>query len=179
MDIFHLEGDIPVIKPQGVFVPELKAIWDKDKSAGKTKAKKYFIYIYHMVNMKSVYADQPLEDRHNTLVRDYFGKKTWEPTKEVTKAMEKYRDLITTPEMRLLQDAVNMANNLSKHIRELNFSEKNEKGDYINDTNKAIGYIKALGPAVESLEKLRLKVEKGINEKNNNRANVELNMFDK
>ena len=179
MDIFHLEGDIPTIIPQGIFVPELKAIWDKDKSAGKVKAKKYFIYIYHMVNMKSVYADQPLKDRHDTLVRDYFGKKTWEPTKEVINAMEKYKELITTPEQRMLNDAITMSQNLSKHIRELDFNAKNEKGDFINDTNKAIGYLKSLGPAVESLEKLRLKVEKGINEKNNNRANVELNIFDK
>ena len=178
MDIFNLEGDIPIITPQGVFVPELKAIWDKDTSKGKSKASKYFIYIYHMVNMKSVYANIPLKDRHDTLVRDYFNKKTWEPTKEVIKAMEKYKELITTPEQRMLHDAIEMANNLSKHIRELNFNDKNEKGDFINDTNKAIGYLKSLGPAVESLEKLRLKVEKGIDEKNNNRGDVELNMFD-
>lgn len=179
MDIFHLEGDIPTIIPQGVFVPELKAIWDKDKSAGKTKAKKYFIYIYHMVNMKSVYADQPLEDRHNTLVRDYFGKKTWEPTKEVLKAMEKYKELITTPEQRMLNDAIEMSANLSKHIRELNFNDKDESGKFINDTNKAIGYLKSLGPAVESLEKLRLKVEKGINEKSRTRGDVKPNIFDR
>ena len=55
---------------------------------------------------------------------------TEEEQAEAIKAMEKYKELITTPEQRMLHDAIEMANNLSKHIRELNFNDKNEKGDF-------------------------------------------------
>ena len=179
MNIFNLVDNEPIITPEGVFVPELKALWDKDTSEGKTKAKKYFIYIYHMSDPRSIYSNYSNQDKHDNLVRDYFNKKSWEPSKEVLKAIEKYKEMTTTPELRMLNDAIEMSQNLSKHIRELDFAEKNEKGDFINDTNKAIMYLKSLGPAVESLEKLRLKVEKGIDSKNNNRGGEELNMFDK
>lgn len=180
MELFTINDDLSLeIEPIVLLVPEFRKVWEADKTKDKKAAQKKFLYMYHMCNFKSPYANKSGVERHNEIVRDYFNKKTWEPSKYVQTAIDKYKSLATTAEQRMLQDAIEMSANLSKHIRELNFNDKNEKGDFINDTNKAIGYLKSLGPAVESLEKLRLKVEKGINEKNNNRANAELNIFDK
>ena len=180
MELFTINDDLSLkIEPIVLLVPEFRKVWEADKTKSKKDAQKKFLYMYHMCNFKSPYSNKAGTERHDEIVRDYFNKKTWVPSKYVQAAIEKYKSLATTAEQKMLNDGIAMAMNLSKHIRELNFNDKNEKGDFINDTNKAIAYLKSLGPAVESLEKLRLKVEKGINEKNNNRANVELNMFDK
>jgi hypothetical protein len=181
MDIFNLEGDIPMITPQGVFIPELKKLWLDDKTEDKSKAKGYFAYVYHMVNPKSIYANLPIEELHETLCTDFLNKpKSWKPTKAVQLAMDKYGKLIKTTELRALDSAKIMCDNLSDYFKSIDFKEVDERGVLVHDARKAVQNIKDMSGMVESLISLKKQVAKGMQEKgNNNRAGVELNMFDR
>ena len=42
MDIFTMEGDVPVICIQGLHIPEFKKLWEKDGTEDKRGAKGLF-----------------------------------------------------------------------------------------------------------------------------------------
>ena len=181
MEIFDLEGDIPMITTQGLSIPELKKLYDADKSDDKSTSKGYFAYIYHMVNPESVYGNLSIPDRHEILCIDFLGKPaSWGPTKAIQKARDKYGILIKTTEMRALEGAQIMCDNLTAYFKSIDFKELDEKGALVHDARKAVQNLKDMAGMVDSLISLKKQVEKGLQDKsNNNRAGAELNMFDK
>tara|TARA_R110002167_G_scaffold362897_1_gene582508 strand:- start:557 stop:1102 length:546 start_codon:yes stop_codon:yes gene_type:complete len=181
MDIFNLEGDVPTITAQGVFIPEMKQLWVDDKAEDKSKAKGLYAYIYHMINPRSVYTNMPINERHNMLCVDFLNRPiSWSPTKAVQAAMDKYALLIKTTEIRALESAQIMCDNLSAYFISIDFKEVDERGTLVHDARKGVQNIKDMSGMVASLMSLKEQVEKGMQEKgNNNRAGAELNMFDK
>lgn len=174
-DIYDVSTGEPILTATGLMVPELRAIHE---SGDKSDA--YLAYIYHMVNPLSPYVNLELGMRHDELVIDCLDKKRWNVTKIVQKGLDKYASLITTTEIRALQSAEIMCDNLSKYFKSIDFTEEDEKGALKHDARKAVQNLKDMSGLVESLMSLKKQVEKGLQEKaNNNRAGAEFNMFEK
>jgi hypothetical protein len=180
MEIFDLNGDIPEITIEGLSIPELGKLRNDDKSEDKSTSKGYYAYIYHMVNPLSVYRNLSIPDRHAMLCADFMGKPaSWSPTKSIAKARDKYGAMIKTTEIRALEGAEIMCDNLTNYFKSIDFKEIDEKGALVHDARKAVMNLKDMSGLVESIMKLKIQVAKGQQEKtNNNRADAELNMFD-
>ena len=133
-----------------------------------------------MANPKSVYRNLSIIDRHANLCEDFLDKTSkWSPTKAVQKARDKYSILITTTEIRALEGAEIMCDNLTSYFKSIDFKEVDEKGALVHDARKAVQNLKDMAGLVESLMKLKEQVKKGMQEQsNNNRADAKLNMFD-
>jgi len=101
MKIFELKEGVVQVDPDVITVPEFLAVWNKDKTKNKDKAFLEFAFIYHMCDFNSPYSNFPVTKREVSVKEDVIGDKHWKPTKEVKAAVEKYKELSTTPKQRL------------------------------------------------------------------------------
>jgi hypothetical protein len=174
MKLFVITGNAVEPTPEVLTIPEFKKIWDKDKTKTKTKARGTFSYIYHLVDPKSLYI--------NYRDRSYQCKEDFIPTANITidieQAVAKYKALITTPEERLLNAAFTACDKLALYLEAVDFNERDERGNLTHDPHKLINSLKSVKVVISQLKELRVLMEKGQDEKEQNRGGHELNMFD-
>jgi hypothetical protein len=172
--MFTMHGASVEPSPEVLTIKEFNDIWEKDSSTSKTKARAAFAYIYHTADPKSNYVN--LFDREAQARQDFLQGKA--PDKSITKALEKYTSLITTPEQKLLEGALNVASKLAEYFESVDFNEVTSKGELKYDPHKIMGSLSKVGEVIKSLKALRELMEKGQEEKRGNRGDAELNMFD-
>jgi len=161
MAIFTIREDQPTITPEGLFIPEFREIWELDESEDKSKAIRQLAYVYHMASWASAYANLG-PDREKEVKKDYL--KGIRPTAKMRKAIDKFKRLQETQEVRMLDAALIMCDNLSIYFKGINFNELDEKGQLMNDSRKAVQNIKDVAKMIESLQKMRKDVQKGLAE---------------
>jgi len=101
MKVFELKDGIVQVDPEVLTVPEFHAVWKKDKKKNKDRAFLELAYIYHMCDFNSPYSNFPVKMREKSVQEDVIGDDKWSASKEVIAAVEKYRELSTTPKQRL------------------------------------------------------------------------------
>lgn len=167
--MFTIINNIPRITPEALFIPEMKAIWDADKSSDKHKATQELIYIYHMSEPKSVYAKLDASLREQTIIDDYIPDKKWKPSKEVKAAVEKYKKLIETPITRAFQSISIALDKLNKSLEKMDAADAREMtqiGATIEKYEKyAQSYIKLKEISEKELETTR-KIKGGVRPSN-------------
>lgn len=167
--MFTIINNIPRITPEGLFIPEMRAIWDADKSQDKHKATQELIYIYHMSEPKSVYAKLDASLREQTIIDDYIADKKWKPSKEVTDAIEKYKKLIETPITRAFQSISIALDKLNKTLEKMDAADAREMtqiGATIEKYEKyAQSYMKLKEISEKELETTR-KIKGGVRPSN-------------
>jgi len=166
--IFTLKNNIPQITPEGLFVPEMKAIWDSEKD--KAEATKRLCYIYHMADPKSIYAKLSEEDKEPQIIKDFIGKAKWSPSKEDILAIEKYKKLTETVALRYLK-ATEIA--MDKVARILNTTHVD-----IDNMKDIISAVEKGEKLITSYSKLLEQVEREINSNRKIRGGVKPNMFE-
>lgn len=167
--MFTIINNIPRITPEGLFIPEMRAIWDADTSQDKHKATQELIYIYHMSEPKSVYAKLDASMREQTIIDDYIADKKWKPSKEVQDAIEKYKRLIETPITRAFQSISIALDKLNKTLEKMDAADAREMtqiGATIEKYEKyAQSYMKLKEISEKELETTR-KIKGGVRPSN-------------
>lgn len=157
--IFTIVNNIPRITPEALFIPEMKAIWDADKSEDKLKATQELIYIYHMAEPKSVYAKLDDIVKEKTIIADYISDKKWKPGPEIKNAIAKYKLLIETPITRAFQSISIALDKLNKSLETMEATDAREMtqiGATIEKYEKyAQSYIKLKEISEKELETTR------------------------
>lgn len=163
--IFDIKNNIPRITPEGLFIPEMRYIWEQDKSVDKHKATQELIYVYHMAEPKSVYAKLDASLREQTIIEDYISDKKWQPSQEVKEAIEKYKMLIETPITRAFQSVSIAIDRLNKSLEKMDAADAREMtqiGTTIEKYEKyAQSYMKLKEISEKELETTR-KIKGGV-----------------
>ena len=144
-------------------IPEFKAIWDADSKNNKKWAKRVFLYIWvgFDISVDNDYRELEQEKRIEEAAKIAFGKQNTNFTSKqqeiVNTAIQKYLELSSTPEERLL-------NTLTKHIDEQNDILSNinsikKDGEIDGSYSKR---LKAVLDNIESLIKRKKELEKII-----------------
>lgn len=143
--MFDIRDNVPYISPEGLFVPEMRAIWDSDPTENKDIATPILIYIYHMCNPDSVYANIPEEDKHQVITTDYISDKDWIPDEQVKDAIEKYKQLLSTPIQRLYEATIIAMDKVSKALmdEEVDMSKQGNMGSFSALLEKGVKYAEA------------------------------------
>lgn len=124
MEIFDVYNNEPRITPMGLFIPELKAIWDNDPSDDKHTATSELLYVYHMSDLRSPYSAYPHEEKEVKIIADYFpNDEDWTPSQVVKDAMEKYREMQSSVASRLLEGIKAQMDKLAKYMKDTEFDE--------------------------------------------------------
>jgi hypothetical protein len=174
MSLFQIKDNNVEPTAECLVIPEFAKIWDSDETTAKSKSRAAFAYIFHSVSPLSNYVNVP--EREVEVRRDFL--KSQAPNKMVVAGVTKFKLLTTTPEQRLLDAAFKAADKLAAYLETVDFTSVDAKGTLVHDPHKLVGTLKNIKEVMASLKALREMTEKGQEEKEGNRADAELNMFD-
>tara|TARA_R100000315_G_C5233956_1_gene145060 strand:- start:611 stop:1162 length:552 start_codon:yes stop_codon:yes gene_type:complete len=159
--LFDLKDRKVTFSPQALMIPELKTIWDADKTKEKVEAVKKLSYIYFLCDYKSPYVlSVPPELVGATVARDFLKDEEYLPCPMVSAAIDKYRELQQTPSMGLLEAATITIHKLSSYLRSVDLSERDKAGKPVYKPSDVTNSLKSIGGIVESMAKVKDQIEK-------------------
>ncbi len=147
------EGKI-IISPEALGLSFFKEIWFKDKSTDKSKATNDIKYVYYYSDFNSPYFIYSELDRVN-YVKEFVVGKDYKPSKEVLVAIEHYRELNTTPGMRLLQAAYIAVAQTEKYLKNVDYTKMDDSGRFLYDVTKVTNMIINMPKLQEALNQAK------------------------
>lgn len=160
-NLFDLKDRKVTFSPQALLIPELKTIWDTDKTEDKINAIKKLSYIYFLCDYKSPYVlSVPPELVAKTVARDFMKNEGYEPESDVLAAIDKYKKLQKTPSMGLLEAATVTIHKLSEYLSQVDLNERDKSGKPVYKPSDVTNSLKSMGGIVESVAKVQEQIEK-------------------
>lgn len=151
--IFDVVDNKVIIKPEALLISPFKEIWaNKDKTLANNQIK----YIWFFSDYSSVYHKHPEEDRSRMILNDVIKDKTFKVTKELQEAVKKYRELNTTPALRLLESVYESVQRQDKFFKDVEYTEDN-----IEKIQRSIIRMPELQEAIKKAEENCKKEEIG------------------
>ena len=162
MKVFDISNGVVVLDPARLIIPEFNTLWKRDKTKDKVKAIKEISFIVFMYDLS---VDNPYRgyletERMLVIKRDFFNDTNWEPDKEVTQAIKKFKELTETTNSRLLGSARSAAEKLAFYFEEVNFKEMDSQGKPKYSARELASNLAAVGSIVKSLSQLEEQVRK-------------------
>ncbi len=151
MGLFNLQNNIVQIDPDSLSIPQMKAIWDRDKNKNKETAYQELSYVYFLSDYKSPYNVYPEEVRADEIQKDFIRNTKWKPDELVVLAVKKYKELQETPAIKLLNAARGAVVKVTKYLLVKDMDDRN----YSKELEK-------VGKIIDSLDRLEDKVKKDI-----------------
>jgi len=152
MRIFDIYNNEPRITPEGLFIPEMRAIWNLDKSEDKHKATSELLYVYHMADLRSPYSRYTEEEKEHKIIEDYFVDKEWQPSDEILDAITKYKEMFESVNGRLLKGVEAAMDKLSEYLKTAEIEDGS--GGNLNQIVAAISKAEVLVNARTKLAKI-------------------------
>ena len=165
MNLFQMKDYKLEIQPEAYGIEVFKKIWDRDKSKDKSKALEELAYVYFMSDYKSDFSEilDP-DEKEAEIRRSCITQKKWEPDILIQDAINFYLKMQEKVSLRLLDDARNGINKLSKYMRDINFDEvlMNDKGEVKpkHDIKKFADTVKQIPAILDALKQLEDAVKK-------------------
>ena len=175
--ILDMERGQLVIRPEVLGIPSFQAIWNDDKSEDKAKATKILTYIYYLVDFHSPYAVHAPHTREEILNRDFFGGKAPKEAK-ILGAIKAYQEFHQTTSMYLLEKSKLAARKLADYFNDINFYERDEKGQPLYKATDVTRNLKEVGNIIDSLTKVENKVKKEVQESSHVRGGGSVGHFE-
>lgn len=149
---FDIKQGKLIVRAQDLTVPILKEIYERDTTKLKTKALQELLYIYHMADVDSPYADMQENVKEGHIKRAIFGEGKARIDTKVMDAIEEYMECNINVLDRVIYDFNKKIDNLRLQINEAK----------INDTNvdKIIERMKNFDKLLEAKEKIELRQQK-------------------
>lgn len=170
---FDVVRGVPVIKPEALFVPEFKALWEGDKSKDKHKATRQISYIYHSVNPMGPYGQLDPFEKEELTKRDLL--KEGDETPELIAARDKYRYLLieSDVDMQLVEGVTEALRKIAIYLKDVIVVDG--KGGNVGEINASIKNASLMRGQRNQLLK---EVQEGIEAQKNIKRNVRPNIFD-
>ncbi len=154
MRLFKIENDLPVVTAEALLIPEFSALYERDKTKGKSKAVREIAYIYFSVDYQSIYLSYTREIREERLSLDFMGDKDYKPDELVLAAMQKYDELQQTPTMNFLRAARNAMQSTEDYFNNIDYNLLDFKGQpvyKIKDITSSLGSCSKIKEAIDKL----------------------------
>lgn len=164
------------IEPEVLKIKEFAALFARDKSKGKVVAQAEMAYIWFFADFKSDF-NQIIDETERSvdIILTVEGlPKNWEPDEKVKTALDKYVSLSSTVAGRMLSDAREILNNMSKYAKEAS----KHLDDKDNDIAKIQAFIRDLPKMTDTLGSLEEKVLREKDSSLAHRGSQEKAMFE-
>lgn len=159
MNLFEIQGDIVAFAPEALIIPEFRKLWDKDKSKDKKQAIAELGYVYYMSDFKSIYNNYSENEKEQHILDDIMPK-DWEPDKDTVRAMAKYQEIHVTHTMKIWQDAMGAVDKLRRYFREVDLTERDDKGKPVYHAKDLVNNLKQVGDLIKGLKALEEEIQK-------------------
>jgi len=180
MQLFELKDYALTWSPQALSLKVFGDLWKRDKTKSKDIANGELAFIFYFADGRSDFNNILDEDTRIKEILEQIGglPEDWKPDAKVKVAIDFYKEKTKTVSSVLLEDAQHAVGKLSKFLRDVNLTEKTEKGAYLNDAKKISDTLKTLPSVVDSLQETAKKVKKELQEASGARGSVEKGMFE-
>ena len=160
-NLFDLKDRKITFSPQALMIPELKIIWDSDKTEDKSEALKKLSYIYFLCDYKSPYVLSIIPELlEKTVAKDFMKDENYEPCPDVKAGVLRYKELQKTPSMGLLEAATVTIHKLSEYLSHVDLNERDKSGKPVYKPSDVTNSLKSMGGIVESVAKVQEQIEK-------------------
>lgn len=148
--LFDIVNGKVAMNPTALWLPEFKAIWDRDKSKGKEKASREISYIVFMHSFQSPYQVYSSNIRESKVIGDYFkDEPKWKPDDLIKEAVKKYNELQDTLVLKMLRTAKCAIEKIEEYFQDAQPS----------DIDRIVKNAKELGSLIASIDKLEKQVK--------------------
>lgn len=152
MKLFKYEGYKIAIEPEVLLLKPFKQIWQRDRTANKDKAMMELGFIYFFCDSRSDYQYLTNEEQRKQAIKESEGLPSkWEPDKVVLDAIKFYNSFKSASEL-LLEDTRYAVDKLRKLLREIDLTQKDDKGKPIYTLNTITATIKQVPSLVKDLD---------------------------
>lgn len=160
MKLFKYENYEVVVEPEALLLKPFNAVYKRDKSIHKNKAKTELGFIYYFCDPRSdyQYIIDPIE-RMDAIKEGEGLPDNWKPDKVLKEAMSFYESFKSTAVL-LLEDTRTCVDGLRNTLKTINLEEVDDKGKpkyTINTVVSAIKQVPALARELDEAEKTLAK----------------------
>lgn len=185
MELFTIEENQVIIRPELRMIPQFKKIITRDKDRYKKQALMEFAYIYYMYDYKSPYMNISDADRHSQIVKHLKLGDTWQPDQDIKDAITQYLEFQETPSIKALKSTRNALLNASKVIDVMNSNveaalQTDEKDMVvaIETTEKLLTLADKLPKTIATIVTLEEKVQKEQHENSKVRGGGKTGLYE-
>lgn len=160
-----------IIKPEALSITPFDKIWEEDRSQAKKTATDKLKFIWFYCDWESpYYKNYPEDIRGKMIALDVLKEKDYKTPKDVLQAIDKYKELYTTPEMRLIEGAQIAIFKMENFYKNVNFDE--------DDIKKVSDAIIAMPKMVQALKDARKAAQVESDTGTKIRGNATLGLFE-
>lgn len=161
MELFDIKDNKFILNPTNLYLPPFRQIWERDKSKGKEQAYKEIAYVTFLCNFskENPYGAYIESERENKIKQDIIGDINWEPDELVKEAVDKYREMQSTANSRLLVSAKKAADKLAIYFDNFDPEARDKNGRALYPISEVRAGLKDLSDIVRSLDKLQKQVQ--------------------
>lgn len=186
MELFTIEENQVIIKPELRLIPQFKKIIQRDKDRYKKQALLEFAYIYYMHDYKSPYSNISDFDRHDQIKRHLKFDPKWEPDEDLIEAINQYTSFQETPSIKALKSTKNALVNASKVIDIMNANveqaiankENPDMATAMDTTEKLLTLADKLPKTINTIVTLEEKVQKEQHENTKVRGGGQAGLYE-
>jgi hypothetical protein len=171
MKLIEINSATVTLHETCLLIPEFKALYEKNKKDNGIQA---FKYVYLFADYNSPYRAYDEEQKIIALNKDL----NMSLTPELKEAIEKYKDLNYTFNMRYLQDAIHAANQTRAYFRNVDYTLLDAKGNPVYRVKEVTDALKNTLQVITTLEGLKEKVESENVAQNKVRAGAKINKWE-
>jgi hypothetical protein len=171
MKIIEINSATVTLHEACLLVPEFKALYEKNKKDNGIQA---FKYVYLFADYNSPYRAYDEEQKIAALNKDL----NLTLTDELKAAIEKYKELNYSFNMRYLQDAIHAANQTRAYFRNVDYALLDARGNPIYKVKEVTDALKNTLQVITTLEGLKEKVESENVAQNKVRAGAKINKWE-
>ncbi len=155
MSLFRIEGFKVIVDPELRLIKEFKDLIAEDKHREKKNVLVWFAYIYHMYDYKSPYQLYDIKERHLRVVKDLDLAADFKLSNRMNKAVDKYKELRTTPTVKTLITTKQALTSAEKAIQALTHKIETLLLDNEDEDRDTVGEaVKNVTKLLEIAEKL-------------------------
>ena len=165
MELFTIEENQVIIRPELRMIPQFKKIITRDKDRYKRQALLELAYIYYMYDYKSPYMNISDIDRHSQIIKHLKLGENWDLDSDLKEAVNQYLEFQETPSIKALKSTRNALLNASKVIDVMNHTTEQALEDEdmvtaIETTEKLLTLADKLPKTINTIVTLEEKVQK-------------------
>lgn len=167
-------------------IPAFRDIITRDRgSAGdsdgrkKVQACKEFAWIYYMYDPLSPYQALEEEERRPKVGNAVFEDPKYKPDKTLQIAIDRYKEMVTTLQVRMLQSAREASYTIIAYLKDVDLLETDDKGKPIHKVNDVIKALERMGEVTDSIDKLEDRVQKQQEKESTIRGGLTLNKYNR
>jgi len=152
--ILDLKEDKIIVHPEALAISFIGDLWFRDTSKDKSKAMKDISYVYYISDFNSPYSQYPDAERSG-YIKEYVVGKSYKADAKVLLAIDKYKELNTTPGMRMLEAAYIALSKTEKYLKGVDYTIMDDNGKFLYDPDKIVKIISNMPKLQEALNQAK------------------------